>query len=74
MAGEPLGHHVLPYAPADRKSDEGVDLRRHGEPMIKSLYRRVATQHDQVSGPAIRPSLICDQAGSVDRLESLYLP
>jgi hypothetical protein len=42
--------------------------------MIKSLCRRVATQHDQVSGPAIRPSLICDQAGSVDRLESLYLP
>jgi hypothetical protein len=42
--------------------------------MIKSLCRRVATQHDQVSGPAICPSLICHQAGSVDRLESLYLP
>jgi hypothetical protein len=39
--------------------------------MIKSLCRRIATQHDQVSGPTSGARLICDMAGSGDRLESL---
>jgi hypothetical protein len=71
MARDPVGQDVLPYAPADRKSDEGVDLRRDGKPMIKSLCRRVTTQHDQVNGPTSGARLICDMAGRGDRLESL---
>jgi hypothetical protein len=39
--------------------------------MIKSLCRRVTTQHDQVNGPTSGARLICDLAGRGDRLESL---